>query len=75
MNNVCEQQKKLLAEVRILVLQEFPHLKARYDRAIVDCRLDMDNQIKSVNEFFELSLVMLENYLDHSHTYYSVNFL
>jgi len=68
MSNVCNQQKKLLAEERLLVLQEFPRLKARYDRAIVECRLEMDNHIKSVNEFFELSFVMLKNYLGHPHT-------
>src|SRR5215510_15345581 len=68
MNNVCKQQKNLLTEEGLLVLQEFPHIKERYDRAIVECRLEMDTHIKSVNEFFELSLVMLENYLDHPHT-------
>ena len=64
----CGQQKKLMAEDRLSVLQVFPHIQARRDRAIAECRLDMENHVKSVNEFFDLSPVMLENYLDHPHT-------
>lgn len=64
-----QQQKELQAEVRSSVLQEFPHLKTRHDKAIVECMLNMNNIIKCVNEFFELSNDMLNNnYLDHPHT-------
>jgi hypothetical protein len=64
-----QQQKKLLAEDRSSVLQEFPHLKVRYDKTIAECMLNMNNNIKSVNEFFELSNDMLNNnYLDNPHT-------
>ena len=57
------QQKKLQAEERSLVLLEFPHLKTRHDKAITECKQDMDNNIKNVNEFFELSFTMLSEYL------------
>jgi len=49
-------------------LQEFPHLKARHNRTLAECNYDMKNCVKRVNKFFELSLVMLNDYLDHPHT-------
>lgn len=68
-NRKYQQQKKLQAEeYRSLVLQEFPHLETRYDQAIAECILNMDNDVKNVNEFFELSNDLLKNrYLDHPH--------
>ena len=52
---ICNQQKKLRYIDHSLVLQEFPHLKARHDRAIDESNHDMENNVKSVNEFYELS--------------------
>jgi hypothetical protein len=67
-NRKYQQQKKLQDEDRSLVLQEFPHLETRYDQAIAECILNMDNNVKSVNEFFDLSNDKLKNrYLDHPH--------
>jgi hypothetical protein len=67
-NRKYPQQKKPQTETRSLVLQEFPHLETRYDQAIAECILNMDNNVKSVNEFFELSNDLLKNrYLDHPH--------
>ena len=64
-----KQQKKPQAKERSSVLQEFPHLKARCDKRIAECMMSMNNNIKKVNEFFELSNDMLnDNYLDNPHT-------
>lgn len=63
-----QQQQRIQNVDRSLVLQEFPHLNARHDKVNAEGMQNIDNNIKSVNEFFELSNSMLEKYLDYHHT-------
>ena len=63
-----QQQNKQQAEQRLRVLQEFPHIKDRYDKAIVENEKEMDSYIKSVNRFYELSSTMLDDFLSLPHT-------
>jgi len=67
-NEICKQQDEFQGEDRLSILQEFPHLNARHNKALAECNYDMENNVKCVNKFFKLSLVMLNDYLDHSHT-------
>lgn len=66
---ICKQQQnKQQAEQRLRVLQEFPHIKDRHYKAIVENEQEMDSYIKSVNRFYELSSIMLDDFLSLPHT-------
>lgn len=70
MKKICKQQNKQNAEVRLRVLREFPHLKDRYEKAIIENKQETDSYINNVNRFFELSSTMLDDYLSLPHTLY-----